>query len=157
MFDLQVQVKWPNDILHEGRKLCGILCEVVNEQNRPKFVIVGVGLNVQRGAFPDDVDCIAGAISESYQGEIDRNELCVELVHNMDRYIQRSGALLEDKKEITDRLKACSATIGQTVRVQTPDGDFDARAVDIAPNGGLVVSTAEGEKIITAGEVVHIR
>ena len=157
MFDLQVQVKWPNDILHEGRKLCGILCEVVNEQNRPKFVIVGVGLNVQRGAFPDDVDCIAGAIGESYQGEIDRNELCIELVHNMDRYIQRSGALLEDKKEITDRLKACSATIGQTVRVQTPDGDFDARAVDIAPNGGLVVSTAEGEKIITAGEVMHIR
>ena len=157
MFDLQVQVKWPNDILHEWRKLCGILCEVVNEQNRPKFVIVGVGLNVQRGAFPDDVDCIAGAIGESYQGEIDRNELCIELVHNMDRYIQRSGALLEDKKEITDRLKACSATIGQTVRVQTPDGDFDARAVDIAPNGGLVVSTAEGEKIITAGEVVHIR
>ena len=47
--------------------------------------------------------------------------------------------------------------MGQTVGVQTPDGDFDARAVDIAPNGGLVVSTAEGEKIITAGEVVHIR
>ena len=43
------------------------------------------------------------------------------------------------------------------IRLETPDGDFDARAVDIAPNGGLVVSTAEGEKIITAGEVVHIR
>ncbi len=157
MFDLQVQIKWPNDILHEGRKLCGILCEILNEQDRPKYVIVGVGLNIQRGAFPDDVDCIAGAVGEYYKGEIDRNELCIELVHNMDRYIQRSGALTEDRKEVVDRLKACSATVGQLIRVQTPDGGYEARAVDIAPSGGLVVSTAEGEKVITSGEIVHIR
>ena len=64
---------------------------------------------------------------------------------------------MENSKEVVDRLKACSATLGQTVRVQTPDGDYDARAVDIAPNGALVVSTAEGEKLVTAGEIIHIR
>lgn len=157
MFGLETTVKWPNDVLYEGKKLCGILCEIVNVNNRPKHVVVGVGLNVQPGAFPDDVACVAGAISEFYQGEIDRNELCVELVHNMDRYIQRTNALTEDNKEVIDRLKACSATLGQMVRVILPEESYDARVLDIAPNGGLVVDTAEGEKIVTSGEVVHIR
>lgn len=157
MFGLETTVKWPNDVLYEGKKLCGILCEIVNVNNRPKYVVVGVGLNVQPGAFPDDVACVAGAISEFYQGEIDRNELCVELVHNMDRYIQRTNALTEDNKEVIDRLKACSATLGQMVRVILPEESYDARVLDIAPNGGLVVDTAEGEKIVTSGEVVHIR
>lgn len=157
MFGLETAVKRPNDILYEGKKLCGILCEVVNVSNRPKYVAVGVGLNVLHGAFPDDVDCIAGAIGDYYEGEIDRNELCIELVHNLDRYIIRSRALTEDCKEIIDRLKACSASIGQMVRVITPDSEHDARVLDIAPNGGLKVSCAEGEKIITSGEIVHIR
>lgn len=157
LFDLQVQLKWPNDVVHEGRKMCGILCEVINVQNRPKYVVVGVGVNVQHGEFPDDVEPIACAIGDFYKGEIDRNELCMELVHNMDRYIQRSPALTEDCKEIVDRLKACSATVGQLVRVITPDGDYDARVLDIAPNGGLSIDTQDGEKILTSGEVVHIR
>ncbi len=147
----------PNDVLYEGKKLCGILCEIVNVNNRPKYVAVGVGINVQPGAFPDDVACVAGAISEFYQGEIDRNELCIELVHNLDRYIQRTNALTEDNKEVIDRLKACSATLGQMLRVILPEESYDARVLDIAPNGGLVVDTAEGEKIVTSGEVVHIR
>ncbi len=75
----------------------------------------------------------------------------------MDRYIIRSRALQEDSKDVIDRLKACSETLGQTVRVIMPDKEFDARVLDIAENGGLRVATAEGEQIITSGEVVHIR
>ena len=75
----------------------------------------------------------------------------------MARYIQRTNALTEDNKEVIDRLKACSATLGQMVRVILPEESYDARVLDIAPNGGLVVDTAEGEKIVTSGEVVHIR
>ncbi len=110
MFGLETTVKWPNDVLYEGRKLCGILCEAVNVGNRPKYIAVGVGLNVQRGAFPDDVDCIAGAVGDYCTEEIDRNELCIELVHNMDRYILRSHALTEDSRDAIGRLKACSAS-----------------------------------------------
>ncbi len=157
MFNLKTTIKWPNDVLYEGRKLCGILCEVVNVGNRPRYVVVGVGVNVERGAFPDDVDCLAGAVSEYCNEEIDRNELCIELVHNMDRYILRSRALQGDSKDAIDRLKACSATLGQMVRVITPEKEFDARVLDIAENGGLRVSTEEGEQVITSGEVVHIR
>ena len=157
LYDLQVGVKWPNDILLEGKKLCGILCEMVNVQNRPKYVVVGIGINTERGAFPDDVAGIAGAISEFYTGEIDRNELAVELLHNLDRYLVKSRALQEESNDILTRIKACSVSIGQRVRVVLPDSDFEARVLDILPNGALLVdSFDEGEKTITAGEIVHI-
>lgn len=157
MFDLKAEVKWPNDVQIEGKKLCGILCEIVNVSNRPKYAVVGVGLNVQRGAFPDDLDGLVCAISDFYTGEIDRNELCIELVQNLDRYILRSAALQGESKEAIERLKACSASLGKQVRVMLPEDSFDARVLDIAPNGGLVIDTAEGERTITSGEILHIR
>ena len=46
-----VWIKWPNDILADGKKLCGILCEIVNENNKPKYVIVGIGVNVEKCDF----------------------------------------------------------------------------------------------------------
>lgn len=157
LYDLQVGVKWPNDVMYEGKKLCGILCEIVNLNNRPKFVVVGIGINTQRGAFPDDVAGIAGAISEFYTGEIDRNELCAEILHNLDRYIVRSGALLRENNDILTRIKACSISIGQRVRVVLPDEDFEARVLDILPNGALLVDDfTNGERIVSAGEIVHM-
>lgn len=157
MYNVQTALKWPNDVLYEGKKLCGILCEIVNAGGKPKYVVVGVGLNLARGAFPDDIDSIACTLSDCCSDEVDRNELCVELTHNLDRYILRSRALQEDSKEVFDRLKACSASVGQLVRVILPDREFDARVLDLAPNGGLVVSGKEGEEVITAGEIIHIR
>lgn len=120
-------------------------------------MVVGVGLNVQHGEFPDDVDGLISAVSDFYEGEIDRNELCIELVQNMDRYILRSNALQGEVGDTIERLKACSASLGKQVRVMTPEENFDARVLNIAPNGGLVVDTAEGERTITSGEILHIR
>lgn len=157
LFDLKTDLKWPNDVLMDGKKMCGILCEIVNISNRPKYVVVGVGLNVQHGEFPDDVDGLISAVSDFYEGEIDRNELCIELVQNMDRYILRSNALQGEVGDTIERLKACSASLGKQVRVMTPEENFDARVLNIAPNGGLVVDTAEGERTITSGEILHIR
>lgn len=157
LYDLQAGVKWPNDILLEGKKLCGILCEIVNVNNRPKYVVVGIGLNAERGEFPDDVESIAGAISDFYTGEIDRNELAIELLHNLDRYIIRSRALFEENNDVLTRIKSCSVSIGKMVRVVTPNGDYDARVLDILPSGALLVDDfAEGEKTVTAGEIIHL-
>ena len=157
LYDLQVGVKWPNDILLEGKKLCGILCELVNVNNRPKYVVVGIGINTERGAFPDDVAGIAGAISEFYTGEIDRNELCIEILHNLERYLVKSGALQHESNEILTRIKASSVSIGQRVRVVLPNEDFEARVLDILPNGALLVDDfGAGDRIVTAGEIVHI-
>ena len=82
----------------------------------------------------------------------------VDIVNNIDRYVIRNNALNSyDNSDVIDRLKAHSATVGQLVHVIKPDGEFDARAVDIDVNGGLVISNAEGTSTLTSGEVVHIR
>lgn len=157
-FDLDCKIKWPNDILFEDKKLCGILCEVVNVANRPKYVIVGIGVNVEKCDFPDELHYTAGSIADFYSGEIDHNELAVDITNNLDRYIIRNNALnAENTHMYIRRLKEYSATVGEMVRVITPESEYDAKVLDIAGNGGLIVKTAIETKVITSGEIVHIR
>ena len=158
MFNIEPLIKWPNDILIEDKKLCGILCEIVNENNRPKYVVIGIGINVEKYDFQDELAYTAQSIGNLYNGEIDHNELVVDIVNNLDRYIIRNNALSsDDNKDIINRLKANSATIGQMVKVILPDDKYEAKALDIDANGGLIIKTATEIKTITSGEVVHIR
>ena len=124
-FDFDCKIKWPNDILLDGKKICGILC---------------------------------ASIGDKYEGELDHNEIAVDIVNNLDRYIIRRDALnAENTGEIINRLKMYSASLGQIVRVITPDSEYDAKVLDIAPDGGLVILSDGETKTITSGEIVHIR
>ncbi|EKC64709.1 protein containing Biotin protein ligase, partial [human gut metagenome] len=90
--------------------------------------------------------------------ELDHNEIAVDIVNNLDRYIIRRDALnSENTGEIINRLKMYSASLGQIVRVITPDSEYDAKVLDIAPDGGLVILSDGETKTITSGEIVHIR
>lgn len=158
LYNLQCTIKWPNDILCEGKKLCGILCEAVNENGRAKYAVVGIGLNVQKQDFPDELSLTAGSIADFYDGEIDRSELVAEIVFHLDRLVLKRRALMgHDAHEYTALLKKYSDTVGKQVKVILPDSEEYAEAIDIADNGGLVVKTMYETKVLTAGEVVHPR
>lgn len=160
IFNIDAKIKWPNDIIFDEKKLCGILCEIVNEGNKPKYVIVGIGLNVEKYDFPDELHYIATSVGNVYGGEVelDQNEILVDIVNNLDRYVIRSGLLTQkDNTEVVNRLRKHSATVGKMVRVIKPDAQFDARALDIDDNGGLVVRGPVDIKTITSGEVEHLR
>ncbi len=159
IFNLDAKIKWPNDILVDGKKICGILCEVVNEGNKPKYVIVGIGLNVEKTEFPDELQYIATSIGNAYSGEIelDHNEILVDIVNNLDRYIIRSDLLSGGScSEIVSRLKTHSSIIGEMVRVHTSDTEYDAKVLDIDENGGLVVKGPMDIHTVTSGEVQRI-
>ncbi len=160
MFNIDAKIKWPNDILVNDKKICGILCEIINENGRPKYVVIGIGVNVEKIDFPDELEYTATSIGNEYTGteELDHNEILVDIVNNIDRYVIRNNALNSyENTDVINRLKAHSATVGQLVHVIKPDREFDARAVDIDVNGGLVISNAEGTSTLTSGEVIHIR
>lgn len=160
MFGIDAKIKWPNDILVDDKKLCGVLCEIVNEKNRPKYVIVGIGLNIEKCEFPDELAYIATSIGNVYQGEIelDHNEIVIDIVNNLDRYVLRSDLFTSDENiNIINRLRANSATIGKMVRVVTADSEYDAKALDIDNNGGLTVKGPVDIVTLTSGEVVHLR
>ena len=160
IFNLDAKIKWPNDILVDGKKICGILCEVVNEGNNPKYVVIGIGLNVEKTDFPDELQYIATSIGNVYSGEIelDHNEILVDIVNNLDRYILRSELISGgDCSDIVARLKVHSAVIGEMVRVRTNDTQYDAKVLDIDENGGLIVKGPLDIHTITSGEVLQIK
>lgn len=160
MFGLNAKIKWPNDILIDEKKLCGILCEIINEHNRPKYVVVGIGVNVERIDFEGELEYTATSIGNEYSGEIelDQNEIVIDIINNLDRYVLRNGLLTEgENTDIINRIKASSATLDKMVRVITPDTEYDAKAIDIASDGGLVVKGPVETTTIKSGEIVHLR
>lgn len=157
-FNLDCKIKWPNDILLDGKKLCGILCEIVNQNDKPKYAVVGIGVNLEKYDFPDELAYTATSVAEHYDGEIDHNEIAVDIMNNLDRYVIRQNVLnAEQTHSYIEKLKEYSASLGEMVRVITPDSEYEAKVLDIASNGGLVIRTATETKTITSGEVIHIR
>lgn len=149
------QLKWPNDVLIDGRKLCGILAEVVSLGAEPA-VVIGLGLNVSitREELP-----VAHATSldlESPGTEIDRTQLAIDvlnaLYHRINQWIAADLQLLSDYRAV------CSS-IGAEVKVLLPgDEELLGTVRDIADDGRLVVVDTQGqEHVLTAGDVTHLR
>jgi BirA family biotin operon repressor/biotin-[acetyl-CoA-carboxylase] ligase len=128
------RLKWPNDVLLEGRKLAGILA-----QRAPSGpVVVGIGLNV--GWAPDDAACLGEGIEPI--------TVLTELLRALD-------APAADRH---DRYRALLDTLGRQVRVEIPSGDVVGRAVDVDRDGSLVVvDECAITHHIDAGDVVHLR
>ena len=143
-----VRAKWPNDLLLEAPgtsgKLAGLLSEVVDGD--PPVVVVGLGLNV--AAAPP----VPGAVSLAHAGaEASRDEVLASLLDALDGY-------LADPARARGELKAASATIGRPVRVELADGSsVEGIARDIDAMGRLVVTAANTDVRIGAGDVFHLR
>lgn len=154
----EVRLKWPNDVLVDGpdgkQKVCGILLERVDGPGGPTSrpaAVVGVGLNVAQSR--DELP-VPTATSLALAGaEVTREQLLVDLLAELraayDAWV--GGADLRD-----DYLAACS-TVGRDVRVTLPAGELEGRAVDVDPDGRLVVRTSSGDERLGAGDVVHVR
>ncbi len=141
------EIKWPNDVLVGENKLCGILTEMEGEANRVSWVIVGPGINVNIPAedLPEGATSVQAAV-----GAVNRRLFVQRLLEEFD-------ALREDTDAILPAWRELSATLGQRVRVETPDGDVVGTAVDVAMPGALVVETDDGTVRIHAGDCEHLR
>ncbi|WP_049970518.1 biotin--[acetyl-CoA-carboxylase] ligase [Haladaptatus cibarius] len=140
-------IKWPNDVLVDGEKLCGILTEMEGEANRVSWVIVGIGTNVNIAGE----DLPAGATSVQEQaGAVNRRVFAQRLLEEFDE-------LRTDPEKILPAWREHSATLGQRVRVETRNEDVVGEAIDIESPGVLVVDTDDGEVRVHAGDCEHLR
>jgi BirA family biotin operon repressor/biotin-[acetyl-CoA-carboxylase] ligase len=156
-------VKWPNDVLlgtgPDERKVAGILVERVETDAGPAAV-VGVGLNVSMTAEELPVPEATSLVLERPDVVPDRTGL---LVHLLVTLREVYDAWQTGGDEASERLAASyaagCATVGRDVRVALPDGaTLTGRAVEIDPDGRLVVATGSGERTrVGAGDVVHVR
>ena len=151
--ELPALVKWPNDILVDGRKLGGILVERASDG----AVVVGVGLNVT--TRPDELPVPTATSVQIAGGVADRESLLKEILRAFERrytaFARTDGApesLLPVYREVCE-------TIGQEVEVHLPDGaSVRGTAVRVDDGGMLVVQAADGtERAWSAGDVVHVR
>jgi BirA family biotin operon repressor/biotin-[acetyl-CoA-carboxylase] ligase len=131
---VEARLKWPNDVLLDGRKLAGILA-----QRAPSGeVVVGIGLNV--GWAPDGAALLGPGVEP------------VAVLTELLRALQALGA------DAPDRYRALLDTLGRRVRVELAAGEIVGRAVDVARDGGLrVIDECAITHHIEAGDVVHLR
>ncbi len=151
---LEAKIKWPNDIIIHNKKLGGILTELNAEMDITRFVVIGIGLNVNN----DKKGLTEGAISlkECKKEHINRITLLQEILRRIENnYL----ALLErDNRTIIDKWRNLSVTLGKRVRVACQKEHLEGEAIDIDSDGGLLVRLDSGlvEKVM-AGDIAHCR
>jgi len=148
-------LKWPNDLLLDGSKVAGVLAEADFDGTRLRGVVVGIGLNV---AWPGPAEaggtCLDDAGDSSHP--VDKGLLLDLLLEGL----ARRRPLLDDqagRRTLADEVRRRCATIGQRVRVTLPDDEVTGAASGIDDAGHLVVETGSGRRLVSAGDVVHLR
>ena len=148
---LEPKVKWPNDLLVNGRKICGILVESTIEQERLTAVVIGVGVNLNQKVFPPGLEQIATSVARETARRVDRAEFAATLV---DALIWYAHKYFEDGPEaIRAEYKRRSAVFGRTVNVLTTEGVLSGVCVGFGPLGELLVSIGGDVQTFTASDV----
>jgi BirA family biotin operon repressor/biotin-[acetyl-CoA-carboxylase] ligase len=152
LYGLQAGIKWPNDLLVNERKICGILTEICAEMDKLDFAVVGIGINANMDVseFPDY--WMATSLSCELGHEVSRDELITKLIEEIDFVY---GEL--DAKEIHAEWCQRSATLGKQVRISTFHGDIEGKAIALSEDGALCLRTQNGEICVLAGDCVHLR
>jgi BirA family biotin operon repressor/biotin-[acetyl-CoA-carboxylase] ligase len=151
---LNTQIKWPNDILIHHKKVGGILTELNAETDLSRFVVIGVGLNVNN----DKKTLVAGATSlkEQKKEEVNRLELLQEIL----RKLEANYLIFEKKRSpaIVDKWRNWNVSLGRRVRVICQKQHIEGEALDIDMDGGLLIRNDAGliQKVMS-GDVMHCR
>jgi BirA family biotin operon repressor/biotin-[acetyl-CoA-carboxylase] ligase len=154
---LRTDIKWPNDLCFNDRKLCGILAETIETATGPA-AIIGVGINLRAEALPETLRGLATSVEEAAGVRPDRESVLAVLVNAIaERYefLQTAGG---GEHTIREWCAASSYAFGRRVRVSLADATFDGTTRGLASDGALRVETGDGKmKIVRAGDVTALR
>jgi BirA family biotin operon repressor/biotin-[acetyl-CoA-carboxylase] ligase len=152
---LAADIRWPNDVLLGRRKVCGILTEMHAEPDRVRFVVVGIGVNVNHTRLPVELEPIATSLRIETGREISRLELLARLLVWLDRYYNRF--LAEGPGPILARFAEVSSFAeGKRVRIAAPNETFTGTTAGLEPNGLLRVARDDGRiEAVLAGDVTE--
>ena len=151
--DIQVLIKWPNDLVLSGQKVCGILTEMNLSGTQVEDVIVGVGLNVNTMKFPDELEDKATSLRKETLRELECGELLQLILKEFDKQYQR---FLENQnlEFLQEDYNAMLINRGREVMVLEPGKEYLAKALGINKFGELLVQKEDGStEEVFAGEV----
>lgn len=152
---IDAYIKWPNDIILNNRKVCGILTEMSAELNKINYVVMGIGINVniEGNDFPDEIKPIATSFKNEYNKKFSRQELSGRILNHFEKLY---NSFCEDGNA-ADALKVCrenSIVLGREINIIQNSKATKVKALDIDSEGELIVEYADGKmnKVIS-GEV----
>jgi BirA family biotin operon repressor/biotin-[acetyl-CoA-carboxylase] ligase len=149
LYDIPCQLKWPNDVLVNGRKLAGILSVMSAESDRIEFVNLGIGVNVHNNT--EAVQPPAVSISQLTKQHVSRSDILKKFWGRFERRLAEA-----DLADVVAQWRQKAITLGRWVKVQTIHDYTEGRAVDLEETGALVLETAEGErKTVVYGDCFH--
>lgn len=138
-------IKWPNDVVYDGKKVCGILSEIITQGDESK-VIVGVGINVNN-SIPNSLEDIAISLSSIKKKKVNIDSLLNRIILNFEELNK-----VEFKKILIEYKKNCSI-LRKEIKVKSIDKGISGRAVDVDSDGRLVLKTAKGKIRVGEGDV----
>ena len=146
-------IKWPNDIVVNGKKVCGILTEMNAQFDYINHIVVGIGINVHNESFPEEISQMASSLMIEAGGKrFHRAQIIAETMSYFEQYYdtfletQDLSALVREYDELL-------VNRNKSVRVLDPKEPFDGKAMGITPKGELIVDTWESRKLVSSGEV----
>jgi BirA family biotin operon repressor/biotin-[acetyl-CoA-carboxylase] ligase len=158
---LQADLKWPNDLLLEGKKFCGILTEMNAEVTRVRYLVVGIGVNVNQVKFPAELREIATSLRIATGTEWSRVELCAAMLKALDREYRSLVENAAAREMIIQRFEENSSSVrGRKVTIGVDNNDNDREDGGVTgvtdgldERGFLRVRTAEGLRTVVSGTV----
>lgn len=153
-----VRIKWPNDILIGGKKVCGILAQMKTTGSAIDFVVVGIGINVniRPRQFSRDIREIATSLIMETGREIPRQELIISLYENMAKWYRE--LIQNGFNPVKEKWLSLSSMIGKPVSVMFREEAVSGKAVGLAEDGSLILQTARNETVcVSAGDATLLK
>lgn len=144
------KIKWPNDIVLNGKKLCGIMCEMRTRGSCLDYAVLGIGVNLAAGSFPEDLPYASSVENET--------GLCITNIEAVKAFLDEFDQDYEvwEREGLAPALEAIrpfSATLGSEVIAYAPEGNMRGRATDFAPDGALIIENEKGQFAVRYGDV----
>ena len=154
---LSIDIRWPNDLLVKGKKVCGILTEMSAELDRLHAIVLGIGINVNHAEMPPDLKEIGTSLRIESHRSWSRVQILISLLRELEKQYR---LLLAGGNEVITRRWAAASTYaqGKRIRVTRGSAEFLATTAGLEPSGALRIVHEDGrEDSLIAGEIVEVK
>ncbi len=145
-------IKWPNDIVMNGKKICGILTEMSAQFDYINHIVIGIGINVHMEQFPEELKETASSLLL----ECGRRFHRADIIEKILKYFEQYYAVFLETEDLSGLMKEYNARLvnmQKIVRVLDPKEPYEGKAMGITQKGELIVDTWESRKLVSSGEV----
>ena len=150
LFQIPVELKWPNDVLLNTKKVAGVLLESVSSGSVIEKLVIGVGVNVNQTSFQGDFNIEPISIKNVLNHNIDRERFLAEILNNFEKHLK---TVRQKPAKILNDWRAKCRMIGERITVSEGKSSKSGIFEDIDKNGFLILKTDSGREIIRFGDV----